>query len=279
MLWLGLLLFGLLSASGQRSCSGEQCAHPAGKGVDLLQRAKILGKQPSLSSQASDALAPAPAPGRCNSDRIPLQSKCSGCPPTFDGKPCASTSRYFDLTKAACGCSEPPAYHEHPPETWWPFVNFTAAFNCANNNPADPSSSWCPSSCGQCYRLCSTGGTINNNQNAEPGTCRVFRITNNCADGYPHKEGKPQEDWCSQNIPFAACQDNPAMCQEKGNTNMFGYPAHFDLMDRHGQVSTGLGWDNPEVTFELVNCDLHFEGPAWNCQCESSDRQLHVATQ
>ena len=31
-------------------------------------------------------------------------SKCSGNPPTYDGKPCASTTNYADGHKGACGC-------------------------------------------------------------------------------------------------------------------------------------------------------------------------------
>ena len=35
---------------------------------------------------------------------------------------------------------------------------YTAAMNCANLDN-DPEKSWCPLNCGQCYKLCSTGGS------------------------------------------------------------------------------------------------------------------------
>ncbi len=35
---------------------------------------------------------------------------------------------------------------------------YTAAMNCANLDN-DPDKSWCPLNCGQCYKLCSTGGS------------------------------------------------------------------------------------------------------------------------
>lgn len=257
--------------------------------MQMLQRKKNIGTQAASGSRLTAAESMASRnltavtlvadieshlgtlSGRCLSDRIPLGSKCSGCPPMFNGKPCASTSRYFDATKGPCGCSVPPAYAEGPPDTWWSFTSFTAAFNCANNNPSNPTMSWCPSSCGKCYRLCTTGGAINSNRIANQGVCRVFKITNNCADGYPYRAGQTQRDWCSQNISFSECSKNPLRCRAKGYTNMFGYPAHFDLMDKHAQI-TGLGWDNPEVTFEQLDCKS-FAGPTWNCQCSQSKIQ------
>lgn len=202
---------------------------------------------------------------KCNSDKEPINSMCYGCPPMFNGKPCASTTRYYDIVKGACGCSVPPYYRENPINTWWTFTQYTAALNCANNNPLNPSLSWCPLNCGQCYKLCTTGGNINNDILVKPNICKIFKITNNCADGYPYEPTKYQNDWCSQNISFLECLNNPYKCQSKGYTNMYGYPAHFDLMDLHNQI-TNLGWDNPEVTFEQISC-LNFIGPIWNCQC------------
>ena len=35
---------------------------------------------------------------------VHADSKCSGSPPTLDGKPCASTTNYADGHKGACGC-------------------------------------------------------------------------------------------------------------------------------------------------------------------------------
>ena len=52
---------------------------------------------------------------------------------------------------------------------------------------------------------------------------------------------------------------------------MFGYPAHFDLQNAKGQVLEGLGWDNPEVTFQQVDCAKGDFGN-WNedCFCPSA---------
>ncbi len=50
----------------------------------------------------------------CSHESTPKLSKCSGCPPKFNGKLCASTTRYNDLTKGACGCGTEP----NPPNYW-----------------------------------------------------------------------------------------------------------------------------------------------------------------
>jgi hypothetical protein len=90
----------------------------------------------------------------CQHSDVPKLSKCSGCPPTYNGKLCASTTRYNDLTKGACGCGSEPN-----PVSFWTKSKLTAALNAKNLDPADPKLSWCPSHCGQCFRLCNTGGT------------------------------------------------------------------------------------------------------------------------
>jgi len=69
-------------------------------------------------------------------------------------------------------------------------------------------------------------------------------------------------------MTWQQCEDNPAACSQDGNTNSYGYAAHFDLMDKHSQITDGLGWDNPEVTFEQVDCSA-WDGPDWDCECES----------
>jgi hypothetical protein len=44
----------------------------------------------------------------CQHESTPKKSYCEGCPPMFEGKPCASTTRYNDMTKGACGCGSEP---------------------------------------------------------------------------------------------------------------------------------------------------------------------------
>merc|ERR1712176_455628 len=190
----------------------------------------------------------------------------------FNGKLCASTSHYTDPTKGACGATNKQD-NDPVPEDWWTLTNFTAALNVINLDPEDPSKAYCPKNCGQCYKLCGTGGTIAGNA-APEGQCRVFKITNRCADGY-----KDYAEWCSGEMTYQQCQADPSQCAQQPNTNKFGYPAHFDLQTFHGQVlksaavstdiiNDGLNWDNPEVTFELVDCS-DWDGPAWDAQCPS----------
>lgn len=197
---------------------------------------------------------------RCESDQIPLDSRCSGCPPMHNGKLCASTTRYNDQTKGACGCGP----SDPVPADFWTMTQFTAALNCKNLDPVHPDLSWCPGGCGGCYELCTTGGTTQGKE-TEEGVCHVFKVSNRCGDGY-----KEYPEWCSNEMSWQECADDPATCKQKGNTNKFGYSAHFDLEDFASQISVGQGWDNVEVTFEPVSCDL-WDGPAWDCQCDAVD--------
>jgi len=196
--------------------------------------------------------------GRCTSINTPKHQQCTGCPPMFKGKLCASTTRYNDETKAACGCGN----SDPVPRDWWTLTQFTAALNAKNLDPQHPLLGWCPQGCGECYKLCSTGGSI-------PGylvkadICRVFKITNRCGDGFGQ-----YPMWCSNNLSHAECQADPVRCQQMHSTNHYGYPAHFDLQDFHLQVSKGLEWDNVEVTFEPVSC-TEWNGPDWNCHCSA----------
>jgi len=197
---------------------------------------------------------PAPLPGRCDSANVPKESKCTGCPPMYQGKLCASTTRYNDRTKGSCGCGRV----DPVPKDWWTLTNYTAALNCINLDPERPLLSWCPAGCGGCFRLCSTGGTTSGKPGVtKTGTCRTFTVTNRCGDGY-----RQYPEWCSNELTYQQCQDNPALCSKKGSTNKFGYPAHFDLQDFHLQVSKDLGWDNAEVTFEVVSCSHWQSSPA-----------------
>jgi len=140
-------------------------------------------------------------------------------------------------------------------------TKFTAALNCKNLDPLHPELSWCPQNCGGCWKLCTTGGTTNNDVSVTPGVCRVFKVTNRCGDGYLQ-----YPEWCSQEMTYQECQADPAACANIGSTNKYGYPAHFDLEDFSGQIRQGLGWMNPELTFERVSCD-EWVGPSWDCQC------------
>lgn len=219
-----------------------------------------------LGAPAS-AVAALLAEDRCASSQVPQGTHCVGCPPRYKNKLCASTTRYNDQTKAACGCGD----SEFVPPDWWTLTRFTAAVNCKNLDPLDPMLSWCPANCGGCYELCTTGSTTNGNKTT-PGVCRVFKVTNRCGDGY-----KQYPMWCSNELSWKECEEDPVRCKEQGSTNWYGYPAHFDLQDFHLQISQGLSWDNVEVTFEPVSCS-RWHGPSWNCQCNSTDYTISGET-
>jgi len=99
---------------------------------------------------------------------------CTGCPPMYEGKLCATTTWYEDSTIGACGCGK----SEPVPNNWWTLTSFTAALNNVNLDVERPGLGWCPSGCGQCYELCTTGGIVNTKDVASPtGKCHVFKIT------------------------------------------------------------------------------------------------------
>lgn len=120
----------------------------------------------------------ASADSSCAHEHTPIKSACTGCPPTYNGKLCASTTRYNDLTKGACGCGSEP----NSP-SFWTKSKYTAAANAMLLDPTDPYQSWCPTGCGQCYKLCSTGGTTVG-KTTTAGKCIVVQVENRCGDGY-----------------------------------------------------------------------------------------------
>merc|ERR1712137_855570 len=170
-----------------------------------------------------------------------------------DGKLCASTTWYDDTTRGSCGCGE----RGHVDHDFWTLTEFAAAMNCVSMDPDDPRSGWCPMKCGECFELCSTGGTTQGEiEKSKADTCRVFKVTNRCGDGFDQNN----HNWCSQHMSWQDCKSNPSKCKKLGGTNHFGYPAHFDLQDFHGHI-TDLGWDNAEVTFGKVSCS-RWQGPS-----------------
>lgn len=246
------------------SCAGTWC----GPGATTVSPAKgIDWTTKSTSGKPIPTTKPAPPPPSlpkaCSSVKTPKTSKCTGCPPRKNGKLCASTTRYNDQTRGACGCG----LKDPVPLSWWTKTKYTAAMNCKNLDPFNPSIAWCGAECGGCYRLCTTGGTTNGGITAA-GVCRVFKIDNRCGDGFDGDQRHPPYPyWCSQNMSWRDCEMNPQECSKTGSTNFYGYTAHFDLQDLNFQISKGLGWDNPEVTFEPVTCSS-WTGPTWDCFCK-----------
>lgn len=221
---------------------------------------------------------------KCWSEKTSPESVCVGCPPIHpeSGLPCASTTAYTDLTKGPCGFGAPPNNREidvnnHPEDKYlWQFTNFTAALNIANHLPSDPSGNcWSAKSnqyaCGQCYRLCSTGGMLcpeGGCPSTSPpkGKCATFKITNACVDGSPASGNKGLNDWCGMDYSHLECKNNPEACAKdtgdttRAHTNHYGYSAHFDLQNVNDQLAS-LGWVvgsnvlNAEVTWEAISCD------------------------
>ena len=80
-----------------------------------------------------------------------------------------------------------------------------------------------------------SGGNVPGQGSAPPeGQSHVFMITNLCPSVYPNLS------WCSQTA---------------NKNNQYGYAEHFDLENGVRQITNGLGWNNPEVTWEWTSCD------------------------
>lgn len=251
----------VVAAAGASETSGNLRGQTAGNST-AVDPATALWRRPRNSWNTSDfhILSLGRSYGsRCESHRSPRDSKCAGCPPMKDGKLCASTTWYEDTTRGSCGCGG----RGHVDDDFWTLTEYTAAMNCASMSD-DPSKSWCPLKCGECYELCTTGGSTQGRE-PTPGVCRVFKITNRCGDGYDDNH----PDWCSQHMSWQSCAGNPEKCRQQGSTNQFGYPAHFDLQDYHLQITGHLNWDNAEVTFEKVSCS-RWTGPS-DAACEGCD--------
>lgn len=201
----------------------------------------------------------------CRHESTPILSKCTGCPPKYNGKLCASTTRYTDLTRGACGCGT-----DSNTKNFWTKSTYTAALNCMYLDETNPTNSWCPKNCGKCFNLCATGGTTSGKipSSSSSSQCITVQITNRCGDGY---NNSAQAQWCRQQMTPSQCELNPSECANMLNTNDYGYSAHFDLQNVNGQIDA-LGWDNVEVTFEEVDCTQDTFGN-WEdtCYCTAAD--------
>jgi len=162
---------------------------------------------------------------------------CTGYPKMFNGLPCASTTRYWDGQMGACGCGT-----GNTDPFSWQWTSLTAA----GSPPIYGAGTWCGSGCGKCYRLTPTAvGTSPDGTGATTTTSVIAKVTNLCPpDG--------NANWCSYDI------------------NSYGYDAHFDLMDYNmNGLVTSMGWNNPEVTYEEVDCASNGYLD-WGCECASN---------
>ncbi|XP_013381297.1 endoglucanase [Lingula anatina] len=161
---------------------------------------------------------------------VTADQKCSGSPRKFRNKPCASTTRYTDKTKGACGCGTGTGSGTG---FSWNLNGFTTAPNEAFYNDESPGPLWCGRKCGRCFRLTPTGGFVPGQGGPPPNDKPVVvMVTNVCP-----RQGNMQ--WCGQ---------TPG-----GGTNQYGYATHFDIEDLGGQLRR-IGWNNPEVTWEEADC-------------------------
>jgi len=166
-------------------------------------------------------------------------TQCTGTPKTFNGLPCASTTRYWDGNTGACGCGT-----GNTSPFSWQYTQYTAAASA----PIFGTATWCGTGCGKCFKIAPTAAGSSPEGRGAPNTDSiVIKVTNLCPSG-------GNEAWCAAS-----------------GVNSFGYGAHFDLMDYNmAGVITSLGWDNPEVTYQEVDCDTN-NYPNWGCQCASYD--------
>ncbi|XP_055900922.1 endoglucanase-like isoform X2 [Biomphalaria glabrata] len=166
----------------------------------------------------------------------------------YSGLPCASVRLYTDNHKGACGCG--PTDLDAP--FAWNLADYVAApnqkfFDDGGNN------AFCGHNCGQCVKLTPTGGGYGAVLGPPPVvlTPHIFMITNVCTSSQ-------SPEWCSQT-------GKPGT----NSPNLHGFEVHFNLQNHRGQVTVGLGWDNPEVTWESVACPQSFLTKWHQCQCYS----------
>jgi len=153
------------------------------------------------------------------------QKRRTGSPPTYNGRPCASTTYYSDGTMGACGCG----YQSSNTAFSWMDSGYTAAGSQLLFDSGG--ATWCGAGCGKCYKLTPTGGYIPNEGAAPPNNNPiVVMITNLC--------------------PY---NGNQQWCAPVGGFDQYGYAVHFDLRNAVGQI-TNLHWNNPEVTYQEVAC-------------------------
>ncbi|CEJ92387.1 hypothetical protein VHEMI08042 [[Torrubiella] hemipterigena] len=151
----------------------------------------------------------------------------------------ATTTRYFDGQKGACGCG--PANGSNNFD--WQLNIASGVYTAAGSPSLFGSGTWCGSGCGSCYKLTSTGSApAGQGSGGEAGKSIIVMLTNLC----PH-EGN--EKWC------------PA----SGGTNDAGMSYHFDIM-----AQSQVFGDNPIVDFESIACPSQATTDFKTCQCASS---------
>ncbi|XP_025105069.1 endoglucanase-like [Pomacea canaliculata] len=165
----------------------------------------------------------------------------------YNGKVCASTTRYVDGHRGACGCGP---RNTDTPFTWNMQQFLTAPSERYFDNGG--SSLWCGRNCGKCVKLTPTGGFVPGEGDAPPNNNSiVFMVTNACPI-------IGNEKWCG-------IQGKPGT----KSVNTYGYEVHFDLQNQAGQIDR-IYWNNPEVTWEEVTCPSNYKSLWLQCECSRS---------
>ncbi|XP_011438399.3 endoglucanase [Magallana gigas] len=190
---------------------------------------------------------------------VSCEQRCHGSPRMYNGKRCASTTRYNDYHKGACKCG--PASGDS--QFGWNHDHFVTAPNQMFFD--EGYSGRCGQRCGKCVKLTTTGGYVPGQGSPTPaGQSHVFMVTNLCRNVYPN------QNWCNQGTgPYG------------NGHNDYGYVAHFDLGNGANQISR-IGWNNPEVTWEIVSChgaNTPTDEMYQHCQCaHHGKRSLNEST-
>ncbi|CAL1547148.1 unnamed protein product [Lymnaea stagnalis] len=164
-----------------------------------------------------------------------------------NGKPCASTTRYDDGNRGACGCGPP---NSNTPFAW----NLEDYVTAPNQKFFDDGGDkqWCGHNCGHCVKLTPTGGFVPGKGQAPHSlNAHIFMVTNDCPI-------VGNQEWCGQ-----------AGKPGTNHANSHVYVIHFDLQNHKSQIAA-LGWDNPEVTWESVACPAGRVAHWHQCECFGS---------
>ncbi|KAK2074193.1 hypothetical protein P8C59_008417 [Phyllachora maydis] len=155
----------------------------------------------------------------------------------------ATTTRYFDGTIGACGCGSNSGMFG-----WQTGISpgvYTAAGSQALFDQTG--STWCGLDCGLCYNLTSTGSS-------PCDTCG--------GGGSPERGGSAGQSIIVMVTNLCPYNGNQQWCPEPGDSNVYGFQYHFDIM-----AQAEVFGDNVVVDFEPVQCPGVATSDWYQCQC------------
>ncbi|KAH8882795.1 glycoside hydrolase [Thozetella sp. PMI_491] len=147
----------------------------------------------------------------------------------------ATTTRYYDGQKGACGCGSNSGAFS------WQLGLGNGVYTAAGSAALFGSGTWCGSGCGKCYQLTSTGSAPCSGcgTGGAQGQSIIVMVTNLC--------------------PY---NGNAQWCPNSGSTNQYGYSYHFDIM-----AQSAIFGDNPVVSFSEVSCPSTAVSAFAQCEC------------